>query len=122
MPVTKALCEGMKDQLVTFKCTVCGRRRSHEISNLIEWYEEYHPNLSVSDPVPNKCIDCCNGLKLGQQVVVRSSIGDSHIGRCGDVGFITNIYTSSAGEIYEVNFGEGSEYELFLQIELKPVT
>ncbi|MCJ8311617.1 MAG: hypothetical protein HRU38_02785 [Saccharospirillaceae bacterium] len=115
----------MNNNRIHTKCSVCGRDRFihfkgeyAEVDTLQDWYKEYHPNLQFGDPVPNKCIDCFNELKIGDIVKKRFGAG-SH---CGfeNKGAITKIYTSGSDTIYKVEYVQENKKQttLLARVEL----
>ena len=119
----------MNNDIIHQKCVVCGRECSvalhsefAEVDTIQDWYKKYHPNLDVGDPVPNKCLDCYNDLKLGDVVEKRFGYGN-HIGGFGNSGTIIKVYTSGNDSIYKVEYLKSNEKRtaLFARVELKKI-
>jgi hypothetical protein len=89
------------------------------VSDVKQWYEERYPRLPLGSIVPGRCFYCWAELNVGDQVVVRGSLGNDSPIPVGTRGVIHEILSGEEdGSIYVVQLVTGEERYL-IRAELR---
>jgi hypothetical protein len=76
-------------------CPLCGQMMIISVS--ADWYTQGMPRIS---PVPAKCFDCWQELKLGDSVKIRKGFAEEQNSHIGEVGVIKKISTAEDGQLF----------------------
>jgi hypothetical protein len=103
------------------KCPVCGNVTHLNVSDVIQWYADLYPGVSVGSLVPGRCFHCWPELGAGDHVAVRNPLGENSTVPVDSRGIIESVVRSpECGALYLVRVESGKEI-YFIRAELRKV-